>query len=904
MPIFELNPDGSVKINSSKSSTATKKTTSGAGTVKAKKKVDLSTVEGLATKAQEAGYSSDVKKILGEDQKLSALQRIGKLVGAFGTAGAVSKGMESGIGAGLAEYPKSIVKSLASATTGIDYNPKGQSYSDVAEKLGIENGLAKFGIGFLGDVLLDPTTYFGGAIAKAGVRGTQTLTKGGLKAIGKVAPDVEAGLTLAAKGAKDAMGKAFVYGYGTSKGITDDVLDSFNSLDKAKEGIVRSNIERLGTGTLSTDQQQELVAKMLAAKRAEFGSRAGVSTDISKTGKELALEAAQSSDPLVQKTIAEQAARSQKIAKSAGIQDPFTIYYPGINKDKINSFFEGTKSLKVGSQDYLKQFRNILTDEQLVSNPAQAFATREWQVVKDNIVKGQLRSLVKTYGKKLDSFASEQAAKEAGYTAIKEKGIFGKPIGYLKETDAKFITSQITPEFSTIDNIAKATGYDAITSLFKRSVTGLFASFHVRNYVSGMIQNFEAIGPQALNPKNIAAGQKVAYKIAKGEKFKSQVIEMGGKQVNIGKALNAFSERFSGSSSYITDIADATRGAGMMGNKILSKERLKETLKTAGLGQESVPFKAARAVGNYIETQQKATAFIASLEQGKTIKEALKMATIAGFDYRALTPFESKILRRAIPFYSFTRKNIELQLKTMGENPQRINQILALFRNSSSLFGDKISDEEKKYLPDYIKNSLGIKIEDTPEGLSQYISGFGSPLEAFADLINRNPVLKGISMMNPMLKAPIEIGIGKDSFRERDLNEVYNAKEYENAPQIIKDLLDIKVVEKPTFTKVGNKLKKTGVKTEYVADPVRLLIARSLFTSRGISYLDSIFNSDLSSFATFLKSTTGIKPYSIDIEAQKGYKEKEQRRMLEDLLIKTGKASEFRTIYQSKNTTQ
>ena len=85
-----------------------------------------------------------------------------------------------------------------------------------------------------------------------------------------------------------------------------------------------------------------------------------------------------------------------------------------------------------------------------------------------------------------------------------------------------------------------------------------------------------------------------------------------------------------------------------------------------------------------------------------------------------------------------------------------------------------------------------------------------------------------------------------------------------------------------------------------MADPVRLLIARSLFTSRGVSYLDNIFDGDLGQFAKFLKSTTGIKPYAIDIEAQKGYKEKEQRRALEDLLIKTGKASEFRTIYEPK----
>jgi hypothetical protein len=839
------------------------------------KKPDLTTLEGLTQQAQISGVGKEAEKIVAPTNKLSFLQRLGTGLGAFGTAQAVLTGSKKGLVAGVGEYAKDIVQGLGSAISGKQLGKEKATYKDVVEQLGIHNSILKFGLGVAGDIFLDPTTYFGGAIAKGIGKGVGVVGK-----VAKVIPGVEK----ATEAAKGALGKGFVYGFGTSKGLPEKALEIQSLLAKTKEGIVASNLARLGTGVLSKGQQEELVAKLLAGKRAEFA--VGKGTQEAATAGKLA---AQSADPLVQKTIEAQALRSQKFAKQAGIQDPYEIYFPGLKNDTVKKFFEGTKQLRVGSEGYLKQFKNLLTDDQLIRNPAEAFARREFDIVKDSIIRSQIDNIVRDVGKPLTAFKTEEEAARAGFKVIKEKGIFGKTVGYLNEVDKKFIDNLISPEFTTIDAIAKATGFDAVTSLFKRSVTGLFAPFHIRNYVSGNIQNFEVLGVGALNPKNIASGQKVAWKLATGDQslFKGE----------FGKAFKAFGNRFGTSSSYIADIGDATRGMGITPGKILSKESLKETLKTAGLGQQAIPFRTARAIGNYIETQQKATAFITALGQGNNTEKALTLAARAGFDYRALTGFESKILRRIIPFYSFMRKNVELQLRTLGENPQRINQVLKVIGN----LGEKPSAEEKASLPDYLKNSLGIKISDTPEGLKQYISSFGTPIEAFTNLLNQNPVLQMLSQTNPLLKAPIEIGIGKDSFRQRDLKDVYDAREYKAAPQIIKDLLNIHEVQKDVLEKNrAGKLVKVGERTQYVADPVKLLIARSLFTSRGVTYLDQMFGGDITGLAKALKLTTGIKPQQIDIEMQKAIKEKEKRTQLEDLLLKTGDVKQFKSLYQPK----
>ncbi len=981
-------------------------------------KPDLSELGGLKQQAETFGLGEEAAKITDTTPKLSFLQRLGKGLGAFNPAEAILTGMEKGAGAGILEYGKDIVKGIGSAITGTDYEGQRRTFSDVAEKMGVTNKIAKFGIGFAGDVLLDPTTYFGGAIAK----GLGLVTKGtaglAVKGIGKIAPEAETGLKMAGTALQDALGKAFQYGYKASKGAKEDILTFISKEQKAKLGLAASNLDRLGTGVLTNSQREELALKMIAGKRTEFLARNAKPEEFMSLGKEFpeyiqkdileyqflkddvmadparklakyankktgelpevlgwgkgifgkrgddivtevgfkdseeareaylkyaekakrleqkrqslvgskkafkeekdldaflatgaaeniksmagqfAKEAAQSVDPMVQKKIEEQILRNKKMGEQLGLENPYEVYFPFIKKNKLDKFLSETKGLKVGSEGYRKQFRNLLTNENMELDPAKAFFTRESQIVTDRMTRDFLNGFVKKYGKGLDAFANSDEAAKAGYQLIKEKGIFGNPVGYVKEFDAKLIRDSISPEFQTINMLAKATGFDALTSLFKRSVTGLFAPFHVRNFVSGQIQNFETLGVGALNPKNIAIGQKIAYLMGKNEKIPAGVVNLGGKEMKFSQVMKPFLDRFSGDTFYNADFDFALKSGSELKSVagLFSKTRLKETAKTAGLGQEAIPFKVGRAVGQFIEHQQKATAYITALAQGKNVDDALKIAETAGFDYRALTKFESQIMRRLIPFYSFTRKNIELQLKTLGENPQRINQVLAFFRS----VGEAPTEEEKQNLPDFIRESIGIKLQDTPEGLKQYISSFGTPIEAFTQLFGNNPVLRAISMSNPILKTPIELGIGKDSFRQQDLKDVYTANEYKLAPQVIKDLLQIKEVQKPIYETKNGKAVKVGEKTAYIADPERLLIARSLFTSRGVSYLDQVFGGDMQGFVKFLKTTTGIKPQQVDIESQKFFNERDKQKALEDLLIRYGVVKKFENVYVPK----
>ncbi|NCU33122.1 MAG: hypothetical protein EOM23_09380, partial [Candidatus Moranbacteria bacterium] len=265
--------------------TTTKKGFAGGGFVSKKTKTDLNTLEGLEQKAIETGYGKEAQKITDTTPKLSVLQRIGKGFSAFNPAQAILTGKEKGLGAGILEYGKNIGTGIASAITGTDYETDRKYFKDVAENMGVENGIAKWGIGFAGDVLLDPSTYFGGAIAKGIGKVAGTASKLSLKGIGKVAPETEAGLRMAGTGLQDALGRAFKFGYKSRKGATQDVMTFLSKEQKAKLGLAASNLNRLGTGTLTKSQAEELALKMVAGKRAEFAARTATQEQFKSLGK-------------------------------------------------------------------------------------------------------------------------------------------------------------------------------------------------------------------------------------------------------------------------------------------------------------------------------------------------------------------------------------------------------------------------------------------------------------------------------------------------------------------------------------------------------------------------------------------------------------------------------------------
>jgi hypothetical protein len=253
-------------------------------------------------------------------------------------------------------------------------------------------------------------------------------------------------------------------------------------------------------------------------------------------------------------------------------------------------------------------------------------------------------------------------------------------------------------------------------------------------------------------------------------------------------------------------------------------------------------------------------------------------------------------MRRFIPFYSFTRKNIELQLKTLGENPQRINQVLSFFENISKAAG--LSDEEREKLPDYLKDQLIVSFGKNSKGEPIVAGGFGTPIEQPGGLIGKgvdDTIRKITSSLNPIIKTPLERAFGKDFFLDRPIKEVVDAKQYQILPDFIKEFVG--------FREVTKKDKYGKTYTSYTADPEKLHILRNLPTTRLFSYLYEIYRpeGDTVPGAKALNLTTGVKPKPIDLETVEYFKNRDKQRELEELLIRAGVLKEFKKTYKPKD---
>jgi len=795
---------------------------------KKEKKINLGDIEQLKTFAQQKGLEVKEKKPSLFSRAIDIISR--PLFASAGAAKAIVRGDEN---------------PLIEAWKGLTGQEK-ETYSDVLEEAGVENKWIKGGVGFALDVALDPTTYLGGAFVKGVGKGLGVAGRVGLSGIQKFNPELARGLTITGKSLKDAMGKAFVFGHGTTVGLADDVGRTINRLGIAKENIAARNIK------LFEKADKKKIAEagdlMIKNRRLELKARQGKKIKFIK-----------SKDKEVNSLVDLMRGKAKELSRKAGL-DPeksYQNYIPFLRTDKLARVDESAKALRAGSEGFKKEFKDLIPDKKLLKKPIEAYTRREYEIARNGIVKGSLKKMIQGYGKKLDAFKNADEALEQGYRLIKDKGMFGKPMGYLKEVDLKFIDNYLYPEFKTIDMLAKATGYDTLTNWFKTAVTAYFPAFHVRNYISGNIQNYSVLGRAAFNPRN----HSTALGILKGS---NKNVALGGKTYNLKELNKILKENFQGASRFISDLGDHI-------DEVMGGFRLKKISK-------------ARQVGSFVEMNQKAVAMTTALSQGKTLKQAIKIAERAGFDYSKITPFEQKVLKRIIPFYTFARKNAELQLRTLAKRPERIVNQVKFANMLGSIFGGKMTKEDVKGLPPWALAGLGFKVQG-----NRYLTKFGIPMEEFFERLNK-PLMSSLGSLNPIIKFPLESKMGYDFFREQQLTDITKI-----SPELVK------ILPESIKEKMSVKRRVFQGKESFTADPRYLHFLRNIPTARLQNTLEKLTNGDMAKVDKMLAFLTGAKIYDIDIELQKYFTERDTRRRLEDELLRRGEAKKFERLFIPKN---
>lgn len=254
-------------------------------------------------------------------------------------------------------------------------------------------------------------------------------------------------------------------------------------------------------------------------------------------------------------------------------------------------------------------------------------------------------------------------------------------------------------------------------------------SYHTRNQLGNMWNNFLA---GVYNPEDYANAAMIQRAAQKGQKaLRGVYVILAGKRYRGDQIMDMANQ------------GDLFRH-GLYGEDITTA--VKEAVKGKGM-RRFFPSQLNREVGTVIEDNAKLAHVIGRMRKGDTAQQAIESARKFLFDYTALSPTERDIFKRVFPFYTWTRKNIPLQLEMIVKKPQKYAQLNHLFESIA------VPMKPKEEQPQWMAEKSAIKVGDRGPKSSAIIPEGSLPA---ADI---NKLASGSSLWEsatPLLKMPIE----------------------------------------------------------------------------------------------------------------------------------------------------
>jgi len=464
--------------------------------------------------------------------------------------------------------------------------------------------------------------------------------------------------------------------------------------------------------------------------------------------------------------------------------------------------------------------------------------------------------------------------------------------------------------------------FDNLTNFFKASVTSIWPAFHGRNAISNVFMSMMDIGLHALNPAyNIQSAQLNWYnrgltslenKVLQGKfappesalfkaasEAQDKIFELNsktfmkdstGRSWTVGELRAVMKKNVVAYQPEVGGMFDYTK-VSQSGTQDMYKYMFKPETKGGQVKRQASNilnpknvdrnplFKGGRAVANTVEDQARAMHFLVNLKNTGSVELAAQRTKQFLFDYSNITDFERKVLKRIMPFYTFFRKNMEQQVKTMIQSPGRMAmQVKALETLGDTMESGRLTEEERKNLPLWMQDGINIIRSRSGQNL-EIMGNVGTPIEAAFDMAQPSSVLGSV---NPFIKLPVEWMSGYSFFYEKGIDEVNNASAFKSAPEALKDFIG--------FTEVTG-TRSDGTEYSYYVSlrPERMYLLSNLpGTSRVFSTFKQMESVDVSDQAKLIQFLLGQKAYSFDMEVEAERREKELTKELQRKLSAAG----------------
>jgi hypothetical protein len=634
-------------------------------------------------------------------------------------------------------------------------------FDDVLADAGYEDTWGRRAAGFAGDVALDPLNLVpvGGA------------TRLGGKVLGQVGEVAARGLRSVgldsvvegAKAARNAIGEAFIpYDhlrelpeYAKSRRLFDSERRTlpnrvFEDVATRYQGLTPEQRKMVGLALDAGDD-----AALDPALRAVLGQQRKVYDDIGTTGVNLGI------------------LDEDAVASKAG------HYAPYVFRNEDGFFREG-----VG------RGRRV--------NPTSPFAKeRETASLAEAIANGaEPDAAVAALVRELDGERSRQSAQFLRDTVLGQYGSVLERPGYVRVDSVlplsarqseslgrRYIPEAIAKDLAKIsqgggERAALLKGLDAVMQQWRTGATVLRPGFHATNLIGNLYNG--ALGGLT-NPLDIAT------RYAQGMGAKSASPEL---VASLGRNLDPAQINDLMRKHGLTPVGGADAfGAGEL-SSVGSTNGLAGKLTATLDGTDTAtrnPIKAAwraysgamHGLGNTIEGGSKRALFYDELAKGMSPEDAVLAVKDKLFDYAELTDLEKNVGRNILPFYTWTRKNVPLQLRSLVDRPA-VPAFVAKGTDALEDLGeDRGTATPEALRPEWYQKQGFLPL---PFGFREGGRAYVNPYLPIADLnkiagLGEMSSLEDalgdvVSGLSPLIKAPIELGTNRNFFQQK---EVYDS---------------------------------------------------------------------------------------------------------------------------------
>ena len=294
------------------------------------------------------------------------------------------------------------------------------------------------------------------------------------------------------------------------------------------------------------------------------------------------------------------------------------------------------------------------------------------------------------------------------------------------------IVNSMRNQFTNDLGLAQILDYfNNVTRHLKTLQITLNPAFHARNLIGEAFMNFTAGVTVESHMKAFDVIQRV---------LDNNYMQIGGQLYTPKDILRLF----------------ASTGLGFEGVSVEGMVRsVEDTIKRiAKEGKKFNPVALGRSMSDLTDSYFRLAHFIEGLDRGMTPRGAADWVRQFHVDYTDITMFEKSVMRTLFPYYTFTRKNIPMQIALFIDNPGIFTGIANLVESANRALRDPVASK-------FLESNFAIPIYDDGQNILYLnwnlpISDLGRIQTNWEDTIR-----EFASMLHPLFRLPLEYAINR-----------------------------------------------------------------------------------------------------------------------------------------------